>query len=116
MDASSIDITELESTREDDQQWLNLKEESIIFNESFVSSKFNDLEEDLKETPEVQIGQEPIIDKASKREDIKDVELAHKLIGLVEVEESSFKKMQFSNGRNFSLMHPFHQEIAALHF
>ncbi len=40
-------MTDLEdSTKEEDLEWINIKEESILFNEAFVSNKHNELEEE----------------------------------------------------------------------
>lgn len=35
--------------REEDQEWLSLKEESLIFNEAFVNSKYNDVDENKEQ-------------------------------------------------------------------
>jgi hypothetical protein len=48
MDFSTIENGELEATREEDQEWLNLREESLLFDEALVSRKFHDLDEEGK--------------------------------------------------------------------
>ncbi len=47
MEVASLDDTELESTRIDDAEWIQLKEEALTFNEAFVCSKlYNNLDEE----------------------------------------------------------------------
>lgn len=50
--------------REEDQEWLSLKEESLIFNEAFVNSKYNDVDE----TKEQEDDEEDDSDKSSSIE------------------------------------------------
>lgn len=86
MNVSSIDQTELDSTRDEDNEWLVLREESLLFNEAFICSKFNDLDQEEEENEEDEE------DASHPPKDDKALEEAHKLIGLVEVEEVNFKK------------------------
>ncbi|PRP73813.1 putative E3 ubiquitin-protein ligase MYCBP2-like, partial [Planoprotostelium fungivorum] len=88
MDISSIpNAEELERTREDDLTWLPLREETIVFNEVFVNSKYNEIEAQDQEKEDLEPHK-----KKTNRPKNSEIELAHKLIGLVEIEESIFKK------------------------
>jgi hypothetical protein len=70
MDVFLTEETELEATREEDQDWLLLKEENLIFNEGLVSNKFNDLDEE-KEFDEEEDDDEIASTQNSTKEETK---------------------------------------------
>eukprot|EP01117_Protostelium_nocturnum_P005083 TRINITY_DN1838_c1_g1_i6.p1 TRINITY_DN1838_c1_g1~~TRINITY_DN1838_c1_g1_i6.p1 ORF type:complete len:4362 (-),score=1676.63 TRINITY_DN1838_c1_g1_i6:38-13123(-) len=84
---SRLSAEELDQTKEDDLSWLALKEETIIFNEAFVSSKYGELE-----SHETGNNDDFKSKKRNNTQMTNELELAHKLIGLIEIEESDFKK------------------------
>jgi len=86
-DATTPNAEELERTREDDLAWLALREETVVFNEVFVDSKYNEIESQDQENQDTDSHK-----KKNSRGKINETELAHKLIGLVDIEESDFKK------------------------
>eukprot|EP01114_Cavostelium_apophysatum_P001689 TRINITY_DN1146_c0_g1_i2.p1 TRINITY_DN1146_c0_g1~~TRINITY_DN1146_c0_g1_i2.p1 ORF type:complete len:4271 (-),score=1642.72 TRINITY_DN1146_c0_g1_i2:54-12866(-) len=89
MESWAINSSELESTKDEDFNWVSLTEESILYNEAFVCSKYNELDDEKELTESDDESEwESTPDKASH----KELETANKLIGLVEVEEASFKK------------------------
>lgn len=65
-----------EITKEEDLEWLNIKEESILFNESFLSNKHNDLEEEKEAEKE----DDEISEKTVKEENKVQVETLLKLM------------------------------------
>jgi hypothetical protein len=57
--------SELEATKEEDEEWVSIKEESILFNEAFVATKYNELDEERENEKE---DDELLAEKASKEE------------------------------------------------
>ena len=74
-----LDASELVATKEDDLEWVTVKEESFLFNEAFVSLKLNDCDVD-EEKPKELDTTEKIINKEKKER--KAGEVTHKLVGL----------------------------------
>eukprot|EP00029_Vermamoeba_vermiformis_P008050 TRINITY_DN365_c0_g1_i7.p1 TRINITY_DN365_c0_g1~~TRINITY_DN365_c0_g1_i7.p1 ORF type:complete len:4455 (+),score=2004.27 TRINITY_DN365_c0_g1_i7:138-13502(+) len=77
-----------------DQQWLVIKEESLLFNEGIVDIKYNDLDESKNE--DEQDKQQDASKKSKRDKEKQDHDLAYKLVGLVDVDRQQFNKKAIS--------------------
>eukprot|EP01097_Dermamoeba_algensis_P008810 TRINITY_DN6014_c0_g1_i1.p1 TRINITY_DN6014_c0_g1~~TRINITY_DN6014_c0_g1_i1.p1 ORF type:complete len:244 (-),score=39.16 TRINITY_DN6014_c0_g1_i1:858-1589(-) len=75
------ELEKLESTKEEDQEWVTLSEENLILNDTLVTIKYNELDEGKQTEEELK--------KEQKKK--SDEPFMPKLIGLVNVEEIEFK-------------------------